>query len=152
MASIPLTTELVNGSMATYVFAMGDARAYTRVYFPSVIKPGGVPRPTTLQDVYDLGVALDSLTESKLISTMVSLEYDDSNIPASDSGAEETAFALFRAGNSAFQIRIPNTEGLDKSAVWDAIGSKVYDPVSGAAPQSIVNINFKTDRRARMSV
>lgn len=152
MPSIDINTELAEDTMATYVFAMGDSRAYTRVIFPAMIGPKGSQRAATVEDILALGAQLDTLTESKLIAVTMSVLYDETGIPDGDSGVEDTCFALLRAGKSAFQLRIPNTSGLNKVSVFEAIGAYIFEPTTGYPVNACVNANNKQDKRARMSV
>lgn len=152
MPSILDTTELQEDTMATYVFAMGDSRAYTRVLFPALVGPKGSQRACTVEDILALGAQLDTLTESKLIAVTMSVLYDESNIPMGDNGIEDTCFALLRSGKSAFQLRIPNTAGLDKGEVFAAVGAYIFEPTTGYPVDACVNTNNKQDKRARMSV
>ena len=149
------TVELQADSMATYVFAMGDQRGYTRVLFPASIEDRitHLMRPTTVADVLALGGALNAYTESELISVTISLFYDITSVPASDAGIEDTYAILFTNHKTGFQVRIPNCSGpISKQDAATDILPFVRDPETGKIPKGVVNAVPKPDRKARMSV
>lgn len=151
--ALPDNIEFSGPTMATYIFAMGDARAYTRALFPAEIEDAvtGQMRALTVADILALGAALDAFTESKLISVTTSLFYDDSDIPVSDAVLEDTFSILFTGGKTGFQVRVPNSNGISKAEARVSIMPYVRDPETGKIPKNVVNAVPKPDRRARMS-
>lgn len=153
MNGIALTTELIADSMATYVFAMGDSRAYTRALWPASIEDGTthLMRACTVADVIALGTAMEGYTESKLIAVTLSVLYDEAGIPVSDTGIEDTYAILFAGNKTGWQLKIPNVNSLNKAEATADILPYARDPETGKIPKAVVNAVPKPDKRARMS-
>lgn len=161
--TLPLTTEIESAAMATYIFAMGDSKFYTRLLWPVQIEDATthLMRACNLADVVEAGAQMAELTESYLQSITMSIKHDpdEANIPASDVTAEDTMYALMQAppidknkGPETFQIRVPNCgPTVNKQSFNDRL-AYFRMPGSGRIPTLCVNANGKRDRRARASV
>lgn len=161
--SLPLTTVIESAVMATYIFAMGDSKFYTRILWPVQIEDATthLMRTTTLADIVEAGAQMAELTVSYLQSITMSVKHDpdEANYPVSDVKAEDTLYALFQAppvdknsGPETFQLRVPNCPNtVNKKSFTDRI-AYFRMPGSGRIPTVCVNANAKRDRRARAAV
>lgn len=132
--------------LTTGIYAMGDARYYSRIEMPNVI---GID-PTTDQQVIDAHQALAGFSGAKLIAVQKSILYDDTNIPEADPDCESRLKILVKFANRhAKQIEVPAAETEPtKSDVLDAIQGKIFDS-DGSGVVAVIKIDTPPERKAR---
>lgn len=132
--------------LTTGIYAMGDARYYSRIEMPSLIDSN----PLTDQQIIAAHNALAEFSAGKLIAIQKSVFYDGTGIPDADPGAESRLKILVKFSNgNAKQMEVPvaDTEPT-KAAVLAMITGKVYD-VDGSAVTAVIKIDTPPERRAR---
>lgn len=132
--------------LTTGIYAMGDARFYSRIEMPDLINA----LPTTDQQIIDAHQALAGFTSAKLIAVTKSILYDPTEIPESDPEAESRIKILIRFANgNAKQVEVPaaDTEPT-KAAVLAAIAGKLFD-ADGSAVSAVIKIDTPPERKAR---
>jgi len=132
--------------LTTGIYAMGDARFYSRIEMPDLINAV----PTTDQQIIDAHQALAGFTSAKLIAVTKSIMYDATGIPESDPEAESRIKILIRFANgNAKQVEVPaaDTEPT-KAAVLAAITGKLFD-ADGSAVTAVIKIDTPPERKAR---
>jgi len=161
--SLATTTPLTDETLATYIFAMGDSRFYSRMKFPKQVFDAatGVLRDTKLSDIIAVGVAMEAETESILLSVNMSIKYEDDEaaIPDGDKGFEYSHYILIRSDKDpvnnkteTWQLRIPNLpKNFDTDAWVTANANLLFSPSLGVKAKKEVAANKKEDRRARSS-
>jgi len=133
------------GVLTTAIFAMGDARYYSRLR---------VPATYTDAQILAIWQFLASYSAAAKIAVTKSIEFTPDGIPAADANVEFRAKILVgHADGSATQLEIPMLEpddSLDLQSLADGLLAVDYVNVSGGSPvQKIVQLNRSVERRAR---
>lgn len=137
----------------TGIFALGDARYYTRIEFPDTIMVGGVPTPVTDSMIHLLYGALGKYSAAKIIAIQKSIYYDNELIPDSNDAAVERRLKILCkfANGDAKQIEIPAaTELPDLAELLTDLQSHLYTSGTVGSPvTSILKVDSPPERKAR---
>lgn len=130
------------GSMklATGIVAMGDARYHTRHEFADT---------ATTEQIVAFFTATALLSEAKLISVMVSVFYDGTNIPSADPNAEYRGKLLLQYPSGPQVVELPCLMTLDGITAWFNENKAALIDKVGDAPTSIIQADLRSERKAR---
>ncbi len=133
------------GVLTTAVFAMGDARYYSRLR---------VPATWTDSQIQGIWHTLASYSAAKLISVQKGIYFDGSGIPSADPQIEFRAKILVsHIDGSSTQLEIPMIEptaDLNPDDLADDLIAHGYvNVVSGSGVRGIAQLTRTQERRAR---
>jgi len=136
--------------LATGVFAMGDARYYSRVEFPDLNPVTGVA--FTDAQIIAAFTPMEAISAAKLIAVQKSILYDPTAIPDADPTIEHRVKVLMRWDDnhvSAFEIPCKaKGTSLSETSVATAFDQKIFSKHGGQHGE-VIKLDTPPERKAR---